>query len=250
MAGHSKWSNIKHRKGRQDARRAKAFTRATKEIIISAKSGGDPESNPRLRSAIAAARSINLPNDRINSAIRRGTGEEAGGEITEITYEGYGPGGIAVLVEAATDNRNRTVAEIRHIFSKYGGNLGESGCVGWMFDSKGMFTFNKGDFSEEDIMMAGLEHGLEDIVDEEEFFEAHCQPTDFDKLRQGFEAAGLEPEKAELSRIPQNTIEISDKDDGRKLLTLMELIEENDDVQNVYANFDMPDELMAELAEE
>lgn len=246
MAGHSKWKNIQHRKGRQDAKRSKAFTRAAKEIIIAAKNGGDPDANPRLRTAIAFAKSVNLPKDRIESAIRKGTGEEAGGELFEITYEGYGPGGVAVLAQVATDNKNRTVAEVRHIFSKCGGNLGEAGCVGWMFDSKGVFTFDKGKYSEEDLMMVGLDAGIEDITDEDDFLEVHCQPSDFEAVREAFEAAGMIPEEAELSMIPQNTVEV-DEETGQKLLRLVEMLEDNDDMQNVYANFDLPDSLLSEM---
>ena len=159
MAGHSKWKNIQHRKGRQDAKRSKDFTRAANEIIIAAKSGGNPDYNPRLRSAILFAKSVSLPKDRIDSAIRKGTGEEAGGDLFEMLYEGYGPGGVAVLVEAATDNKNRTVAEVRHIFVKSGGAMGEAGCVGWMFDKKGVFTFDKATYTEDALMEIGLEHG-------------------------------------------------------------------------------------------
>ena len=173
MAGPSKWKNIQHRKGRQDAKRSKDFTRAAKEIIIAAKSGGNPDYNPRLRSAILFAKSVSLPKDRIDSAIRKGTGEEAGGDLFEMLYEGYGPGGVAVLVEAATDNKNRTVAEVRHIFVKSGGAMGEAGCVGWMFDKKGVFTFDKATYTEDALMEIGLEHGAEDIVDEGDSYEVH-----------------------------------------------------------------------------
>ncbi len=245
MSGHSKWKNIQHRKGRQDAKRSKEFTRAAKEIIIAAKSGGNPDYNPRLRAAIALAKSVSLPKDRIDSAIRKGTGEEAGGDFTEITYEGYGPGGIAVLVEAATDNRNRTVAEVRHIFTKAGGAMGEAGCVGWMFDAKGVFSFDKERYGEDALMEVGLEAGAEDIVDEEESFAVYCLPADFETLRLAFESAGMEIQSAELSKIPQNTIAV-DAETGRKLLRLVENLEDNEDVQNVYANFDLPDDFEEE----
>ncbi len=246
MAGHSKWKNIQHRKGRQDAKRSKEFTRAAKEIIIAAKAGGNPDYNPRLRSAIALAKSVSLPKDRIDSAIRKGTGEEAGGDLFEITYEGYGPGGIAVLAEVATDNRNRTVAEVRHIFSKHGGSMGEVGCVNWMFDKKGVLTFSKEKYGEDALMEVGLEAGAEDIVDDGDIFEVHSQPGDFDALRQAFEDAGLEYEEAEISMIPQNTVPV-DVENGRRLLRLIEALEDNDDVQNVHANFDLPEELLAEM---
>ena len=245
MAGHSKWKNIQHRKGRQDAKRSKDFTRAAKEIIIAAKSGGNPDYNPRLRSAILFAKSVSLPKDRIDSAIRKGTGEEAGGDLFEMLYEGYGPGGVAVLVEAATDNKNRTVAEVRHIFVKSGGAMGEAGCVGWMFDKKGVFTFDKAAYTEDALMEIGLEHGAEDIVDEGDSYEVHCAPGDFDALRQAFEDAKLEPSDAELSRIPQNTVPV-DVETARKVLRLIENLEDNEDVQNVYANFDLPDDFSDE----
>ena len=246
MAGHSKWKNIQHRKGRQDAKRSKFFTRAAKEIIIAAKGGGDPVSNARLRAAIALAKSVNLPKDRIDSAIRKGTGEEAGGDLYEISYEGYGPGGIAVMVEVATDNRNRTVAEVRHIFSKHGGAMGEAGCVGWMFDKKGVFSFDSQKYNEEALMEVGLEAGAEDILDEGESITVHCQPADFDILREAFENAGITPEEAEISMVPQNTI-LVDEDTGRKLMRLVDALEDNDDVQAVNANFDLPESLLAEM---
>jgi len=246
MAGHSKWKNIQHRKGRQDAKRSKFFTRAAKEIIIAAKGGGDPASNARLRAAIALAKSVNLPKDRIDTAIRKGTGEEAGGDLFEISYEGYGPGGIAVMVEVATDNRNRTVAEVRHIFSKHGGAMGEAGCVGWMFDKKGVFSFDSQKYGEEALMEVGLEAGAEDIVDEGETITVHCQPGDFDTLREAFEQAGMTPEDAEIGMVPQNTI-LVDEDTGRKLMRLVDALEDNDDVQAVNANFDLPESLLAEM---
>ena len=240
MAGHSKWKNIQHRKGRQDVKRGKEFTKAAKEIIIAARSGGNPDFNPRLRAAIAAAKAVNLPKDRIESAIRKGTGEEAGGDLFEITYEGYGPGGTAILVEVATDNRNRTVAEVRFIFNKYGGAMGESGSVAWMFDRKGVFTFDK-KYSEDQLMEIGLENGAEDIVDNEDSWEVHCQQGDFEGLSQAFEAAGIVPEASEVGMVPQSTIPL-DVEQGKKALRLVDALEDNDDVQNVYSNFDLPDE--------
>jgi len=246
MAGHSKWKNIQHRKGRQDAKRSKEFTRAAKEIIIAARGGGNPTFNPRLRSAIAFAKSVSLPKDRIESAIRKGTGEEAGGDLFEITYEGYGPSGIAVLVEVATDNRNRTVAEVRHIFGKYGGAMGEVGSVGWMFTKKGVLTFGKSRYTEDQLMEVGLERGVEDIVDEGEFWEVHCDPGSYDDLRQTYEDAGIEAVGAEISMLPQNTVTV-DAEVGRKILRLIEAMEDNDDVQQVHSNVDIPDEVLAEI---
>lgn len=244
MSGHSKWKTIKYRKGAQDVKRGKEFTKAAKEIIIAARAGGDPGYNARLRAAIAAAKAVNLPKDKIDSAIRKGTGEEAGGELFEVMYEGYGPGGAAVLVEAATDNRNRTVAEMRFIFNKYNGVLGESGSVSWMFERRGLFIFAK-KHSEDRLMEIGLEHGAEDILDQEDNWEVQCAPADFSALGDAFAGAGLTPESAEVGLIPKNSLPV-DADMGRKLLRLVEALEENDDVQNVYANFDLPDEVFEE----
>lgn len=246
MSGHSKWANIQHRKGRQDAKRGKIFTKAAKEIIIAAKGGGDPSGNSRLRAAIAAAKAVNLPKDKIEAAIRKGTGEDAGGDYVEIFYEGYAPGGVAVIIEAATDNKNRTVAEVRHILTKHGGSLGETGCVGWMFDRKGVITLDKNKYAEEAIMEAALEAGAEDVLDEDDTWTVHTAMADFASVRDALEAAGFEMLSAELAMIPQNTLDV-DAETGRKLLRLMDALDDNDDVQNVYANFDLPDEVMAEL---
>jgi YebC/PmpR family DNA-binding regulatory protein len=245
MAGHSKWKNIQHRKGRQDAKRGKIFTKVTKEIILAAKNGGDPDTNPRLRAAVEAARAVNLPKDKIETAIKKGTGELASDALEEIIYEGYGPGGVALLLEAVTDNKNRTVAEVRHVLSKNGGSLGASGCVAWMFDKKGVFEFPK-TISEETVLEAGLEAGLEDVVDDGDTWQARCAPEDFDAVRAAFAAAGLTPTSAEITMIPQNTVAL-DVETGRKMLKLYDALEDLDDVQNVYANFDLPDELMAEM---
>ena len=246
MAGHSKWKNIQHRKGRQDAIRGKAFTKAAKEVIIAAKGGGDPDHNARLRAAIAAAKAVSLPKDKIEAAIRKGTGEEAGGDYLEVMYEGYGPGGIAVLVEAATDNRNRTVAEIRHTFLKSGGSMGESGCVAWMFDKKGVFVFDKEKYTEDQLMEVGLEAGAEDIADSGETWEVQTALEDYETVRQAFENAGFEASEMSLQMIPQNSIEV-DAEVGRKVMNLIGNLEDNDDVQNVYANFDMSDDVLAQL---
>ena len=246
MAGHSKWKNIQHRKGRQDLKRGKMFTKVTKEIILAAKGGGDPDMNARLRAAIDAAKAVNLPKDKIDTAIKKGTGELASEALEEIMYEGYGPGGVAVLVEAVTDNRNRTVAEVRHILSKNGGSMGAAGCVAWMFDKKGVFTFDKAAYTEEQLLEAGLEAGVEDVVDEDESWQVQCAVEDFQNVRTAFEAAGIAFQSAELNRIPQNTVAV-DADTGRKMLKLYDALDDNDDVQNVYANFDLPDELLAEM---
>lgn len=246
MSGHSKWANIQHRKGRQDAKRGKEFTKAAKEIIIAAKNGGDPASNSRLRAAIAAAKSINLPKDKIEAAIRKGTGQDAGGDIIEINYEGYGPGGVAVIVETATDNRNRTVAEIRHLMSKGGGSMGENGCVSWKFERKGVIQFSKEKYTEDQLMEAALEAGADDLRDEGDVWEIQTAMADFNAVREAFEAAGLEMITAELNQVPQTTMEV-DLETARKLLRFIELLEDNDDVQNVYSDADISDEIMAQL---
>ena len=246
MSGHSKWANIQHRKGRQDAKRGKEFTKAAKEIIIAAKNGGDPASNSRLRVAIAAAKSINLPKDKIEAAIRKGTGQDAGGDIIEINYEGYGPGGVAVIVETATDNRNRTVAEIRHLMSKGGGSMGENGCVSWKFERKGVIQFSKEKYTEDQLMEAALEAGADDLRDEGDVWEIQTAMADFNAVREAFEAAGLEMISAELNQVPQTTMEV-DLETARKLLRFIELLEDNDDVQNVYSDADISDEIMAQL---
>ena len=246
MSGHSKWANIQHRKGRQDAKRGKEFTKAAKEIIIAAKNGGDPASNSRLRAAIAAAKSIHLPKDKIEAAIRKGTGQDAGGDIIEINYEGYGPGGVAVIVETATDNRNRTVAEIRHLMSKGGGSMGENGCVSWKFERKGVIQFSKEKYTEDQLMEAALEAGADDLRDEGDVWEIQTAMADFNAVREAFEAAGLEMISAELNQVPQTTMEV-DLETARKLLRFIELLEDNDDVQNVYSDADISDEIMAQL---
>ena len=183
MSGHSKWANIQHRKGRQDEKRGKLFTKAAKEIIIAAKGGGDPAGNSRLRAAIAAAKAVNLPKDKIEAAIRKGTGEDAGGDLTESFYEGYGPGGIAIMVEVATDNKNRTVAEIRHLFSKHGGSMGENGSVGWMFDRKGVITIDRQAYDEEKMMELALECGADDVIDDEDVWTIQTNMEDFTSVR-------------------------------------------------------------------
>jgi YebC/PmpR family DNA-binding regulatory protein len=247
MAGHSKWANIKYRKGRQDAKRGQMFTKATKELMLAAKLGGaDLDMNSRLRMAIEAAKSINMPKDKIETAIKKGTGEISAGSIEEVVYEGYGPGGVAILVEAATDNKNRTVAEVRKIFSKAGGNLGESGCVGWMFDSAGVLSFDKEAYSEDQLLEVGLEAGVEDVIDDGQAWEVRTSPTDFMQVKTAFEEAGIEFQNAELTRIPQNYVEL-DRETATKALRLYEQLDDHDDVQRVHANFDIPDDLYQEM---
>ena len=247
MAGHSKWANIKHRKGRQDAKRGQMFTKATKELMLSAKlGGGDVDMNSRLRMAIEAAKSINMPKDKIDTAIKKGTGEISAGSIEEVVYEGYGPGGVAVLVEAATDNKNRTVAEIRKLFGKSGGNLGESGCVGWMFQSMGVLSFDKEAYEEDQLLEVGLEAGVEDLVDDGEAWEVRTAPEDFMAVKKAFEDAGIEMLNAEVTKIPQNYVDL-ETETARKAMKLYEQLDDHDDVQTVFSNFEIPDELFDQL---
>lgn len=245
MSGHSKWANIQHRKGRQDAKRGKVFTKAAKEIIIAAKSGGDPAGNPRLRAAIAAAKAVNLPKDKIEAAIRKGTGEDAGGDFTEAFYEGYGPGGIAIMVEVATDNKNRTVAEVRHLFTKHGGQMGENGSVAWMFERKGVIEVDKNAYSEDAIMEAALEAGADDVLDDDETWTIQTAMADFAAVRDALEAANVAMQSAELAMVPANLVAV-DAETGAKLLRLMDALDDNDDVQNVYANADFPEDMSVE----
>ena len=223
MSGHSKWANIQHRKGRQDAKRGKVFTKAAKEIIIAAKNGGDPAGNPRLRAAIAAAKAVNLPKDKIEAAIRKGTGEDAGGDLTECFYEGYGPAGIAIMVEVATDNKNRTVAEVRHLSTKHGGSLGTDGSVSWMLE-------------------VAMEAGADDVIDDEDVWTLQTAMADFAAVRDALESAGVTMQSAELAMVPQNLVAV-DAEAAQKVIRLMEALDDNDDVQNVYANADFPEDM-------
>lgn len=249
MSGHSKWANIKHRKGAADAKRGKIFTRLIKEITVAARmGGGDIEGNPRLRAAVTTAKTVNMPKDNIARAIKKGTGELEGEIYDEILYEGYGPGGVAVLVECMTDNRNRTVADIRHYFAKNNGNLGEFGCVGWMFDKKGVIVVDKGTISEEELMDVTLEAGAEDVVEEESEFQVLTAPENFETVREALETAGIAMSSAEVSMVPQNTVEVTEENVARSLMKLLESLEEHDDVQNVHANFDIDDSLMESLS--
>ncbi len=247
MAGHSKWANIQHRKGRQDAKRGKDFTKAAKEIIIAAKGGGDPANNSRLRTAIAYAKSINLPKDKIETAIRKGTGQEAGGDLFEMQYEGYAPAGVAVIVECASDNKNRTVADVRHLMSKLGGSMGEPGCVAWMFERKGLLSFDKEKYSEDDVMLVALDAGADDLHDEGDSWDIHTSVNDFATVREAFEAAEMEPLQAEISMIPQNVITVN-QEQAQSLIRFIEALEDHDDVQKVTTNMDIPDEVLATLA--
>ncbi len=248
MAGHSKWANIKHRKGAVDAKRSKTFFKLIKEITVAARiGGGDPGANPRLRSAITSAKSMNLPKDNMERAIKKGTGELEGAVYEEITYEGYGPGGVAILVDCMTDNKNRIVAEIRHSLSKSGGNLGESGCVAWMFDKKGSMMVDKATVNEEKLMDIALEAGADDVVEEGNEFQVLTDPDAFLNVKEAIEEAGITCVAAEVTMIPQNVVEVTEEKTAEQILRLLENLEDNDDVQNVYANFDIPDEIFEKL---
>jgi YebC/PmpR family DNA-binding regulatory protein len=249
MSGHSKWSTIKRKKGAADAKRGKIFTKLIKEITVAARiGGGDPDGNPRLRSAIIAARAANMPGDNVDRAIKKGTGELEGVSYEEANYEGYGPGGVAVLVEALTDNKKRTVSEIRHLFSKYNGNLGESGCVSWMFSKQGVVVVPKEGVDEDHLMEQALEVGADDIRDEGDVLEVHCAPGDVSQVAEGLREAGITVESAQASMIPQNMVKLEGRD-AEVMMRLMSMLEDHEDVQNVWANFDIDDELLEQLAE-
>lgn len=243
MSGHNKWSSIKHKKGAADAKRGKLFTRIVKEIILAARDGGgDISSNPRLRTAIQAAKGANMPKDNIEKAIKRGTGEIEGASYEEITYEGYGHGGVAILVDVTTDNKNRTVAEVRHCFSKHGGNMAESGAVAWNFDPKGAIEILAEGIDEDEFMMQVLEMGAEDVEKDSESFIVYTAPTDLYKVVGALEDNGFKVEKAELTRIPKTTINADDV--AEKLLKLIDKLEDLDDTQTVYANYEISEEVM------
>lgn len=243
MAGHSKWANIKHKKGREDAKRGKVFTKLIKEITVAARmGGGDPGSNPRLRSAIAAAKNENMPKDNLERAIKKGTGELEGTNYEEIVYEGYGPGGAAVIVESLTDNKNRAIADIRHIFTKWGGNIGSNGCVSWMFDKKGVIVVNKGDVDEDLLMETAIEAGAEDVKDEDESFEVITEPEDFVTVKEAIESASINYVVAEVSLIPQNYSKL-EGNDAEKMMKMMDMLDDCDDVQNVHTNADIPEDI-------
>ncbi|HOJ03375.1 MAG TPA: YebC/PmpR family DNA-binding transcriptional regulator [Bacteroidota bacterium] len=246
MSGHSKWATIKRAKGAKDAARGKLFGRIIKEITIAARDGGgDPNGNPRLRLAVDKAKGANMPQDNIKRAIQRGTGELEGVNYEEITYEGYGPGGVAFIVETITDNKNRTVAELRHLFSKNNGNLAENGAVGWKFSRKGIIALPKS-FNEDDLMMIALEAGADDMTVEEDAFEITCDPAQLEAVKNGLAAASIEITEAGVQMVPQNTTKVEGKD-AEGVLRLMEALEEHDDVQNVYADFDIDASVMESM---
>ncbi len=248
MSGHSKWATIKHKKGALDAKRGKVFTRVIKEITIAARNGGDPDGNPRLRSAITAAKAVSMPADNIKRAIMRGTGELEGGQIDEIMFEGYGPGGAAVLVNVATDNRNRTVSDIRHVFSKNGGNLGEQGSVAWMFERKSQIVIDGDKASEDQLMTLVLDAGADDLRDDGGNWVVLSPPERHEAVLEAIQKAGIATESAEIAMVPKNLIRLEGKNAGA-MLRLSEALEDHDDVQNVYSNFDVDEKELEALAQ-
>jgi YebC/PmpR family DNA-binding regulatory protein len=249
MSGHSKWASIKHKKGAADAKRGKIFTKLIKEITVATRiGGGDPDGNPRLRTAILIAKGKNMPVDNITRAIKKGTGELEGVQYDEVTYEGYGPGGAAIFLEAMTDNKNRTVSEIRAALGKAGGNLGENGCVGWMFEQKGFITVKTDAKSEDDLMELAIDAGADDMQTIEDHYEITTAMENFETVRKALEDAGVPMESAEITRIPQNTVTIDEKK-GKALLKLMDILDDHDDIQKAYSNFDIPDDVMAAIIE-
>jgi YebC/PmpR family DNA-binding regulatory protein len=249
MSGHSKWASIKHKKAAVDAKRGKIFTKIIKEISVAARlGGGDPSGNPRLRLAMDKAKLVNMPKDNIERAVKKGTGELEGTSFEEFYFEGYGTGGVAVLVEIMTDNRNRTVGEIRHLFSKHHGKPGEAGSVAWMFEKRGLILIDKESIEEDRLMELALESGAEDIREEDEAWEVHTQTSDFEQIRGVLESQEVTLLSAEVTMVPKNTLRIEGKE-AEQMLRLMEVLEEHDDVQNAYANFDIPDDMMRKLAE-
>ncbi len=247
MSGHNKWSTIKHKKGAADAKRGRIFTRLIKEITIAARmGGGDPSANPRLRTAVATAKTENMPKDNIERAIKKGTGELEGVSYEESTYEGYGPGGAAILVESLTDNKNRAVAEIRHIFSKHAGNLGENGCVAWMFSKKGYISVSQEDISEDQLMEMAIEAGAEDVRVEDDIFEVITAPEDFEAVKNVLSAADIAMQEAEVTMLPNTTIALSGKE-AEQMVRLMDALEGCDDVQKLHTNADIDDATIANL---
>src|SRR5580765_8388742 len=249
MSGHSKWATIKHKKGALDAKRGKVFTRIIKELSVAARAGGgDVDMNPRLRTIVADAKAANMPRENIERAIRRGTGEEPGVSYEEITYEGYGPGGVALLIQTLTDNKNRTVGEIRHLLGKHAGNLAAENSVAWMFTRKGQIFVEKGKIDEERLLSVALDAGADDMNDDESSWEIVSTPENFEKVRDALKALGIEPASAEVAMVPQNYVKLVGKE-AQQMLRLMEAIEEHDDVQHVWANFDIEEkEIEASLA--
>lgn len=249
MSGHSKWSSIKHKKGAADAKRGKLFTKLVKEIIVAAREGGgDASANPRLRLAISSAKAANMPGSNIEKAIKRGTGEIEGVNYVNYTYEGYGHNGVAILIDALTDNKQRSVSEIRHTFSKYGGNLAETGSVAWLFEQKGLIQIPKADIDEEEVMMAALDAGADDVITEDEFYEIYTPYSELHTVLQNIESAGYIIENAELTRVPKNTVNADNV--AAKLFRLIDQLEDLDDVQKIYSNLEVSDETIKRLSED
>ncbi len=251
MSGHSKWANIKHKKAKSDEKRGKEFTKVAKEITIAVKSGGggDPESNAKLKLAIQKAKSINMPNDNITRAIKKGTGEIQSEAIEEFCYEGYAPAGVAVMLDIATDNRNRTAPDIRHLFSKHNGNLGEAGCVSWMFKRVGLISIEKEKApDEEELILLALEYGADDVRDEGDTFDIITSVENFLEVKEALEKAGVSVAEADLDMLPENQVEINDVETALKIIKLIDLLEDHDDVQRVYTNMNLSDEVLAKLS--
>jgi len=243
MSGHSKWSSIKHKKAKTDAARGKVFTKLIRELTVAAREGGgDPEANPRLRLAVQSAKDQNMPNDNINRAIKKGTGDLDGARFEEFTYEGYGPAGVALLIDVLTDNKNRTTAEVRHALTKQGGNLGESGCVAWNFETKGVIRINKERCDEETLLDAVLQAGADDVSEEEEYFEVYTAPPELTTVSEALKSGNIPYDSAAVEKLPKSLVKVDGKD-AKKTLKLMEMLEDLDDVQRVSANFDIPDEV-------
>ncbi len=248
MSGHSKWSSIKHKKGATDAKRGKIFSRLIKEVTVDDRlGGGDPNGNPRLRTAIQIAKAENMPKDNIERAIKKATGELEGISYEEVNYEGYGPGGVAMLIDCLTDNKNRTVADIKHLLDRHGGNLGEPGCVAWMFEQKGLIVLDKDKVDEETLIDVALEAGAADVKDSETEFEVVMEPADFEAVKKALDDAGLIYTLAETSMIPQNTIKLDGKR-ANQMLNLIDALEDHEDINHVYANFDIPDEVLEAMS--
>lgn len=248
MSGHSHWSGIKHKKAAIDAKRGKAWSKLARALIVAAKNGGgDPSQNLALRYAVDKSKAANMPKDTIAKAIKKGTGEVAGVSFEEVLYEGYGSGGVAVMVDALTDNRNRTGPEIKKIFEKRGGSLGTSGCVSWMFSKKGLITVSTSSAEEDELMEIALSAGADDMENMGEIFEITCEPAAYDELKRALEEKEISTEVAEISMVPQNTVPIEDVEMAKRIVALMEEFEDHDDVQNVYANFDIADDVMSQL---
>lgn len=251
MSGHSKWASIKHKKGAADAKRGKIFTKLIREITVAAREGGgDPDANPRLRLAIQKGKEANMPADNIERGIKKGTGELEGISYENVSFEGYAQGGVAVIVEGLTDNKNRTTSEVRAAFTKRGGNMAGAGSVAFQFDQKGVFLVKKANANEDELLDVALEAGAEDLTSDEDFYQITCAPHDFDKVRTGLTEKNVKIESGELSMVPKTTIKVGDLEDAKKVLALVDDLEDNDDVQNVYSNFDIPDELIKRIESE